>query len=725
MATADPAGPRQKHVEDRFKQSLLFGQFYEECMQTDRTLKGNCWSIDVLVNNCNMLVSKFVKSDSESLPDFFREYVDSKFKKRESQISYVVVFFLSLERYYPECFEVETFRTLFNKHTEKSLVQAFWTIRDKVFLINNNLASLTALLSNVFLKASEIRVLIDYVRPGDTVKKQIDDWLAAKERDIKELRREVRAGKTASKVKLDKFEKYFKINSTGAAPIVLKLLQSFIDEQEKEALKKSSLAKPKKRDDGKEIQKDEVILLDDKGNILQKSKVGDKMKGNEATDEEFESQRTAMVKEIQQLTRETNIKREVIIKLVGLLKTLDPLFAQGKEQIEIMRNKLKEPRKLIKDENEMRELFMEIGFEGSQFFDQGTKALKDTYPAAIKLLRGKDLPFARDVEDRAQGYSIVMSKHRDGIAKTVASDREMFRKQRIGKKDKLQQDFNHMNRGVENDKLNTSDYGTKKIGQPDYMDQSMRFEDEVLKIIDIDPEERFDEMLEALKYKKKNPAQPEEKKPAPLPIKKPVPAPEPKAPEPVKQPDPTPADGDSDDADIVDYFDEPANDNKDDLLPIDFDDEEPKSAPKSPRPPTPPQEPAPEPEKPVPPPPPANIPPPPSNIPPPPPINLPPPPPSSIPPPPSLPPGAVDAPKAPPESIPPPPPLNLPPPPPPASTPPPPPQNLLPPPPPPPKKDVPPPPPPTTLEDLLASQSPIEFQDNLKKFEKDNPNPLG
>ena len=58
-----------------------------------------------------------------------------------------------------------------------------------------------------------------------------------------------------------------------------------------------------------------------------------------------------MVDEIQRLNREANVKREVVIRLLGLLKTLDPLFLEGREKCEVMRKKLQGPKKNVKDEN--------------------------------------------------------------------------------------------------------------------------------------------------------------------------------------------------------------------------------------------------------------------------------------------------------------------------------------------------------------------------------------
>jgi hypothetical protein len=367
-----------------------------------------------------------------------------------------------------------------------------------------------------------------------------------------------------------------------------------------------------------------------------------------------------MVEEIQRIQRESNIKRDAILKLVGLLKSLDPLFADSKDKVEAMRKKLQGPKKNVKEDDDTRQMFVEIGMEGNQFFDQGTKVLRDTHPKMMKELRVKNLDFARDTDHRSQGYTTTMNRYRDDLMKKINSNREAFKKTRVGKNDKLQNDFNEMNRGIDNDKLNQSDYAVKKNELPEYMDQSIHLEDEVLKVVDRDAEEEFDRMVRDLQRKRKEPppsAPPKESRPVP---KK------------VEQPPPKPAPPKDDSFVIAD--DEPAAINDNEILSMDFDDEPakiepepakpqapPKAAtPKAPTPKaaTPPKPASPKPEPAVqkeepkttpPPPPPANIPPPPplpasSNIPPPPPLptpgNIPPPPPlaslSKIPPPPPL-----------------------------------------------------------------------------------------
>ena len=66
---------KDRHVEERFKQSIVFGQYFDECMETERTLRGNCWNHEVLILNCNTLIEKFIKSGSMSMERFFRSFV--------------------------------------------------------------------------------------------------------------------------------------------------------------------------------------------------------------------------------------------------------------------------------------------------------------------------------------------------------------------------------------------------------------------------------------------------------------------------------------------------------------------------------------------------------------------------------------------------------------------------------------------------------------------------
>jgi hypothetical protein len=65
----------QKSLEVRFQTSFMFGQYFEECMETEKTLRGNCWSLDVLVSNINTLLDKFLKSQVSSIEKFFRSYI--------------------------------------------------------------------------------------------------------------------------------------------------------------------------------------------------------------------------------------------------------------------------------------------------------------------------------------------------------------------------------------------------------------------------------------------------------------------------------------------------------------------------------------------------------------------------------------------------------------------------------------------------------------------------
>ena len=70
-----------KNLEERFKSSFMFGQYYEECMETEKVLKGNCWNIDVLIGNCNSVIEKFIKSPFTTIDKFFRTYIVKNCKK--------------------------------------------------------------------------------------------------------------------------------------------------------------------------------------------------------------------------------------------------------------------------------------------------------------------------------------------------------------------------------------------------------------------------------------------------------------------------------------------------------------------------------------------------------------------------------------------------------------------------------------------------------------------
>lgn len=227
---------KEKHVEDKFKNSVMFGQFFNEVMETEKTLRGNTWNLDVLISNCNQLIDKYIKSPFTQLDKFFRSFVESKHKKKDTMHGYIVVFFLSLEHWAAEDFETDALRRLFNKQASKRLIEQWWHIRDNILLINNLTPSTSMILSNVFMTRSEIKVLVDRVRSSQSGYKEMEDWITTKEENIKDLRKDVRNGKQLAKAKLDRLEKFFKVGKTSAAPVSFRLLQHYIEKEEVDLL---------------------------------------------------------------------------------------------------------------------------------------------------------------------------------------------------------------------------------------------------------------------------------------------------------------------------------------------------------------------------------------------------------------------------------------------------------------------------------------------------------
>lgn len=155
---------------------------------------------------------------------------NSKFAKKEAALNYVVVFFLSLEHFSAECYEVEAIKTLLKDEIPKQIFANWWHIRDAVLLIQNMTGNPNVSLRDFFLTSSGTLVLIERVKNKEAVKKAIQDWIASMDTEIKQLRKDIRKGKQLSKAKLEKLEKHFKVGKVCAAPVALKLLNYFIEE---------------------------------------------------------------------------------------------------------------------------------------------------------------------------------------------------------------------------------------------------------------------------------------------------------------------------------------------------------------------------------------------------------------------------------------------------------------------------------------------------------------
>ena len=165
---------------------------------------------------------------------FFRQFVQSKNPKKETANNYVIIFFLSLEHFAPQCFEVEALRTILHKESSRGIFEHWWTIRDTILLINNMSGDTAAELNSYLLSKSEVLVLIERVRNNQDILQEVEAWINKCEKDIKEWRKEVRSGNQLRRAKLEKYEKNFKIGSgkTRSSPVALKLLEYFIKEEE-------------------------------------------------------------------------------------------------------------------------------------------------------------------------------------------------------------------------------------------------------------------------------------------------------------------------------------------------------------------------------------------------------------------------------------------------------------------------------------------------------------
>lgn len=550
--------PPPKIMEDRMQASAVFGQWYPEVMAADKPLKANCWTHKVLITHCNQIIDKFLRSNYSTMDTFLRDFTEEEFRKDENRMNYAVIFFLSLEYFSNICFEADILRLLFSKYKARYSYAKWWQIRDTSLLVIKTNNNPQILLSELFINPPEINVLAERVR-GDPGRVDVNQWVRDREEDIKIFRKEIRNGNKENIVKLEKYESSFKLGNGHytIAPIAYRLALIYFEDVEKDRKKRALVEKAKraKIDDGRQIEDDDVIMLDDDGDILQKTKMTAEEKLLYKDDELYEQERKALVEEIQRNNREANIKRELILKTLGLLKTLDPLFVEGRDRVDKMRKKLLVPKKLVQGENMLRQMVKEVGLEGNAFFHGGSKVLVDTHPDMIKKMRDKNAAFANEAGPRSHGYANVMSKYRDEIWDKVDKNRDLFKKTRVGKTQKMHDDFDEMNEGIEADRLNQSDYNIKRDDLDDLADRTIYFDDDVQDVIMDEPEAKFLEMLKELRDKR------DQSPPPPPPVVAPKPPPRPQTP-PKPQPPPRPPTPEPEIVEVVDH-------NPVDILPMD------------------------------------------------------------------------------------------------------------------------------------------------------------
>ena len=146
----------------------------------------------------------------------------------------MVVFFLSLEEQALHCFEVETLQTLFNDLADsRRAIESFWLIRETVMAVCRIQASYSRLLSDIPLKRPEIRVITERLE-GQSAIGEVETWISQREFEIKELRKLLRIGRDPeSRFRVEKLERFFKVNSTNAGAVVHFIFMSKLNRERK------------------------------------------------------------------------------------------------------------------------------------------------------------------------------------------------------------------------------------------------------------------------------------------------------------------------------------------------------------------------------------------------------------------------------------------------------------------------------------------------------------
>ena len=425
-------------------------------------------------------------------------------------------FFFSLQQYSTKSYEsLVALQLLDNKLTKKTF-KNWEKIRDIILGCFNLKNKPNCLLNELFMTDSEIQYTADCLNPG--LAEATLAWKSDMIKDIKNMRREIKCGNSEMKQSLEHRSKLFKVGKTTASAIAWYYLQSFIkkdlDEQQKILEEEKEEVKDPKENVGN-IQDQDILELDSEGEILDIDNIeedDDRVNGNIET---LKNTKNAYIEEFQMIQKEINDKRQAIIQILGLTKSLDPLFVTTKEKVEKARKKIKGFRDNVKGEENQRFMFRAYRRLGQMFFDRGSRLSTDNFKKIKRKIDRIDLLKSRDVVHRSGGYNTKMSTYQIIWRVLIHHDKELFRKTIVNSKERMFETLANIQKGIKQEKIKNEDYDTTKEEIYNKKRNSIYLENEIDEIITDEVDQNFEKLKEKIigkKKEKENKEEEEEKK---------------------------------------------------------------------------------------------------------------------------------------------------------------------------------------------------------------------
>ena len=427
------------------------------------------------------------------------------------RLSYILKLFFSLEVLSKQCYEIDILRRFYQAKWQKSRFKAWMNIRDAIFKAAGRNGQRNSILSDFYLTKPEALVVAE--RSGFLNIEAFSNWLTSKEREVRSF----------SKKGLDqklhdlRDKDVFKSNKIKASMVAWRIMRYYFEEDLMEQHSKR-LENLEKKFQAMMEENEDVVEVDSNGDVMFgrgscSGSVQSEIFEMRKLEEHLIDQRLqcdAVAREVKRLHREANEKRQALLMLTGVTRTLDPLFDDAVKALDRVGGVLEKHKKrvtMIENETFYRKMFRRIGgYHGIRFFELGSDVQQRCFDSIIKTLKKRMVKFYEDVEDRSHAYFTHTSRFRDLVKVMIhlncQKTGDMFMK--LTKKEEMAEKLYRVNQDL--------DYGKILIGakvstqsNPRRFRRSMKLESkcEILDVLDQNIDRRFQELVTKTERRRK------------------------------------------------------------------------------------------------------------------------------------------------------------------------------------------------------------------------------
>jgi hypothetical protein len=380
------------------------------------------------------LINSWVSSSGSDKSSHYETWVTKKFPKKDASYAYTARLLLSISKFEESSQEMRLLARIVNEKLISKDIATLMIKLGQFVSVQKRLPKIGVKnYDQIFVSRQDMIAISEKFFPSNAaLSSEIYDYVKSENTRCKQLRR---TDKQASLI----LEKCLKVDEISVPYLSDFLVGKILSEKVTEAAKireQNERIESKIKELGqsrvvKNFPCEDVMVMDHAGNIRPDDcDIGLTRKVLAENMNLVQDQKYAMINQIGQLRKAMNMRRSAVGKMVGLVKAMDENTRRVKRQVAEMRQVCITSRKTYLQEEDKRELYKQIKYEGVNFLESGSNLPNEGYKEFAELTKSRLRNDWLKLQFTGNNFGNTVHKRLGANNRKIQDDPKMFQRHR-------------------------------------------------------------------------------------------------------------------------------------------------------------------------------------------------------------------------------------------------------------------------------------------------------